>query len=87
MTDTQLTDIDGAHAFTQAAGERESEHLGWCSSASAPSGLLCPIRREGSRAEGLGPSAESVSVALLPGIPKGQGSVRLQDPKGHFMPC
>lgn len=29
MTDPQLTDIDRAHAFTQAAGEREreSEHL------------------------------------------------------------
>lgn len=77
MTDTQLTDIDGAHAFTQAAGERESEHLGRCSSASAPSGLLCPIRREGSRAEGLGAccpsSAESVGVAPAPRDPKRTG--------------
>lgn len=27
VTDTQLTDIDRAHAFTQAAGEREKERV------------------------------------------------------------
>lgn len=25
-------------------------------------------------------------LALFPGIPKGQGEVNLQDPKGHFIP-
>lgn len=35
----------------------------------------------------MGPSAEASVLALFPGIPKGQGEVTLQDPKGHFIPC